>query len=178
MRHRLESLQIEKADLNLALYCSQRLLFKSDNTVILGSTKLNLDYEHTQSDATTRLFMDKLEDINDKICCAKTAIRALQEFQRHRLALDTVDDVFGRASPTNIQETIDRCEVELRSIEKTSQKTFKEYMSTYRNPFTPEGAGKAMTEVTSQTEHKRTVIEKLKGLLGRSRPISRGLNYD
>ena len=173
-RSRLEILQEEKADLNLTLYCSQRLLFKQDNTITLGSTKLNLDYEHTQSNATTRLFMDKLEHLNNNICYVKSAIRALQEFQRHRLALDTVDDVFGRASPTDIQQTIDRCEVELRSIKKTSEKTVEKYLSSQRNPFTSNYAGKAMTEIAAQTEQKRTVVEKLKGLLGKSQAAFSG----
>jgi nitrogen regulatory protein PII len=87
------------------------------------------------------------------------------------LALDTVDDVFGRASPTDIQETIDRCELELRAIKKTAEKTADVYLSTRRNPFTSEFAGKVIMEIVAQTEKKRTVIDKLKGLLGRGRSL-------
>jgi len=60
-RNSLRNLQNEKADLSLTLYCSLCLVFKQDNTVTLGDKKLNLDYLHTQSDASTRMFVDKLD---------------------------------------------------------------------------------------------------------------------
>lgn len=177
-RTRLSDLQNEKADLSLTLYCSQRLIFKQDNTITLRGKKLNLDYSHTQTDATTRMFTDKLEYLEFNIRYVQSAIRALQEFQRHRLALDTVDDMFRRASETDIQETIDKCELELKGMVKRTSSTVNKSWLMQKNPFANERVGEVMTKVEAQTEAKRTVLDKMKGLLVRGRSSSRGLYYE
>ncbi len=47
------------------------------------------------------------------------------------------------------------------------------YMGTKNNPFLDQKVGKVMTEITAQTEQKKTVLEKLKDLLRRGRLPSR-----
>ena len=169
-RTRLQDLQEENSDLTLALYASQRLLFKTEKAIKLGDKKLSVEYSHSQTSTTSRILLNRLDAINASIQYVETAINALNEFARHRLAVDTVDAIFSQSSsPLIIQETIDTCENELTVMEKKNQTTMSKFLAKHKGHAAFEEARTVFAEVEVRTQAKKNVIEKLKALLGRSR---------
>lgn len=59
---------------------------------------------------------------------------------------------------------------------KMGRSTVNQFLATHDNVFASEYAGKVMIKITAQTDKKRTVLQKLKGLLGKGRGRSSSNN--
>ena len=168
-KERLTRLYEEGADLQVAIFCSQRMTLKTDTGVKVGFKEVNPFYQRTQTNASTELLHTRLEQINDQISVISTATFALKEFQRDRLDSEDAETIFGRSAIPEIQETVDNCELQIGTMENAASRACDDYLTTHFDPNDRQETIEAKEKVLAEAGNKRGIMEKLKDLLERKR---------